>query len=178
MKLSEFKKQAMESVKETEPLYTTKDGLEVFTLEDARDVMETIATLEKTGVKIDRDLGEPDFNHDGMTHKSTGKTILVTNPAKEFENRFRKVKDKVYDVVVDKRAIKEQSKGKIYATAIQSYRLTKNKDGKYVVNEINQISDKDFIKDFRKKFDQDSMLVIKEAINDIKNSGIDEEKLV
>ena len=75
--------------------------------------------------------------------------------------------DKVYIFVIDQRALMEQSSGHIYTDYVIGYVIGKKKGNtkQVEVKEVIQVSEEDFINDYRAIFDTEKMEQIMEVIN-------------
>ena len=126
------------------------------------------------------EFGERPMRPDGLGYLET-KASAIAVPTSFFENRYRKVeivktslnektkkeetvKDVYYEVVTDYRACKEQASGRVYTTTINVYQIGAKKDSKgnadlFLIGQRN-ISDTDFINDFKGKLDKESMVKI------------------
>lgn len=156
------------------------NGTPLYSFEDAQRINKIGLVKEKLqGKKVE--FGQRPMREDGLGYKETqAKAIAV--PPTFFENRYKKVevkeikvndktkkeeevvKDIYYEVVTDYRACKEQAKGRVYTTTIPVYQIgaKKDKSGKpelYLIGQRN-ISDVEFINEFKNKLDKESMVKI------------------
>lgn len=102
--------------------------------------------------------GIAQMNPDGTVARSNYKYASV-NVDSLFENRFREIEEdgqKKLEVVVDYRACKEQSTGKIYRKTVQAF-VVARKGKKLVIERVVLIPDDVFVKDFTRKLDLAAM---------------------
>ena len=88
---------------------------------------------------------------------------VAMNPEVMFMNRFRVVKDKgkqVLQVVIDRRAIDEQSRGMVYKSHLPAVCLVRDDSGELVYDKTVLISDKEFLSEFTRHLDQETMSII------------------
>lgn len=87
---------------------------------------------------------------------------VAMNPEVMFMNRYRVVKDKgrqVLQVVTDRRAIDEQSRGQVYKSHLPAVCLVREEDDlKYEKTIL--ISDKEFLAEFTHHLDYEAMSII------------------
>ena len=126
-----------------------KDGVKVVTFSDANALAnaEYIEPHNKQGVRT--------YNHDGSLAKIRYEASAI-NPVNYFANRFKATKTKMY-VVIDFRAISEQSKGKIYTTHVQAYVFKRDEDKKLYIDGVELVSDTDFISDYTNTLNEEGM---------------------
>lgn len=131
------------------------------------------------------EFGERPMRPDGLGYLET-KANAIAVPTSFFENRYRKVevketivdektkkekevvKDVYYEVVTDYRACKEQASSRVYTTTIPVYQIGAKKDSKgnadlFLIGQRN-ISDTDFINEFKGKLNKESMVKILKLI--------------
>lgn len=166
------------SENEVTPLGTL-NGTPLYSFEDAQRINKIGLVKEKIQGK-EVEFGERPMRPDGLGYLET-KTNAIAVPTSFFENRYRKVeitktvlnektkkeeilKDVYYEVVTDYRACKEQASGRVYTTTIHVYQIGAKKDSKgnadlFLIGQRN-ISDTDFINDFKGKLDKESMVKI------------------
>lgn len=145
-----------------------KDGQVFVTFEDA-SVLNSLNAEEPHGT------GMQMRNADGSI-ASTGKTVHAVNPDYFFANRYM-VKGKKMHVVsghepTGYRCIKEQSSGHVFVKSIPVYVIAreekkdaegntiKGEKGDLVLEKVTTISDAEFISDFTKTLDHESMAKI------------------
>lgn len=133
-----------------------KDGQVFVTFEDA-SVLNSLNAEEPHGT------GMQMRNADGSI-ASTGKTVHAVNPDYFFANRYM-VKGKKMHVVsghepTGYRCIKEQSTGHIFVKSIPVYVIARDEDKNLVLEKVTTISDSEFISDFTKTLDHESMAKI------------------
>lgn len=155
------------------------NGTPLYSFEDAQRINKIGLVKEKIQGK-EVEFGERPMRPDGLGYLET-KTNAIAVPTSFFENRYRKVqitktvlnektkkeetvKDVYYEVVTDYRACKEQASGRVYTTTIHVYQIGAKKDSKgnadlFLIGQRN-ISDTDFINDFKGKLDKESMVKI------------------
>jgi hypothetical protein len=155
------------------------NGTPLYSFEDAQRINKIGLVKEKIQGK-EVEFGERPMRPDGLGYLET-KANAIAVPTSFFENRYRKVqitktvlnektkkeeilKDVYYEVVTDYRACKEQASGRVYTTTIHVYQIGAKKDSKgnadlFLIGQRN-ISDTDFINDFKGKLDKESMVKI------------------
>ena len=136
--------------------YAEKDGQKFVSFEDA-SVLNSLNAEEPHGT------GMQMRNADGSI-ASTGKTVHAVNPDYFFANRYM-VKGKKMHVVsghepTGYRCIKEQSSGHIFVKSIPVYVIARDEDKNLVLERVTTISDSEFISDFTKTLDHESMAKI------------------
>lgn len=155
----------------------------LYSFEDAQRINKIGLVKEKIQGK-EVEFGERPMRPDGLGYLET-KANAIAVPTSFFENRYRKVeivktvankktkkeetvKDVYYEVVTDYRACKEQASGRVYATTIHVYQIGAKKDSKgnadlFLIGQRN-ISDTDFINEFKGKLNKESMVKILKLI--------------
>ena len=136
--------------------YAEKDGQLFVSFEDA-SVLNSLNAEEPHGT------GMQLRNADGSI-ASTGKTVHAVNPDYFFANRYV-VKGKKMHVVsghepTGYRCIKEQSSGHVFVKSIPVYVIARDEDKNLVLERVTTISDAEFISDFTKTLDHESMAKI------------------
>lgn len=136
--------------------YAEKDGQLFVSFEDA-------STLNSLNAEEPHGTGMQLRNADGSI-ASTGKTVHAVNPDYFFANRYM-VKGKKMHVVsghepTGYRCIKEQSSGHIFVKSIPVYVIARDEDKNLVLERVTTISDSEFISDFTKTLDHESMAKI------------------
>lgn len=159
------------------------NGTPLYSFEDAQRINKIGLVKEKIQGK-EVEFGERPMRPDGLGYLET-KANAIAVPTSFFENRYRKVeivktrlnekakkeetvKDVYYEVVTDYRACKEQASGRVYATTIHVYQIGAKKDSKgnadlFLIGQRN-ISDTDFINEFKGKLNKESMVKILKLI--------------
>lgn len=148
--------------------FAEKDGQLFVSFEDA-------AVLNSVNAEEPHGTGMQLRNADGSI-ASTGKTVHAVNPDYFFANRYM-VKGKKMHVVsghepTGYRCIKEQSTGHIFVKTVPVYviareekkdaegNVIKGEKGDLVLEKVTTISDSEFISDFTKTLDHESMAMI------------------
>ena len=144
----------LEKVRNVKPL-AVKDGQEYVSFEDAALLNSYYADEPRTGLQT--------RNPDGSL-ASTGKRVHAMNPDRFFLNRFKK-KGKNLHLVSGHteegyRCIQEQSSGHLHTKTVPVYIISRDSDGKLVVEKLTTVSDTEFISDFTEKLDNKSMAEI------------------
>ena len=137
-----------------------KDGRKIVTFEDS------VALSNMEGVEPTPSTGQRTYNPDGSLAR-TNKGTAAINPHNYFANRYRATQKKM-KVVVDWRAIQEQSTGEIYIRNIPAYVIERVKTeetpagekGDLVVTGIEIISDTEFISGFTDTLSVEAMMQI------------------
>lgn len=147
----ESMKELYEKVDKVKPL-AEKNGQLYVTFEDAATLNSYNAQEPKTGMQT--------RNRDGSL-ASTGKTVHALNPDYFFLNRY-KVKGKKLHIVSGHtpdgyRCIREQESGRVFLKTIPVYILSRDSEGKLVLEKRSTISDTEFISDFTNTLDNKSM---------------------
>lgn len=159
------------------------NGTPLYSFEDAQRINKIGLVKEKLQGK-EVEFGERPMRPDGLGYLET-KSNAIAVPTSFFENRYRKVeivktrlnektkkeetvKDVYYEVVTDYRACKEQASGRVYTTTIHVYQIGAKKDSKgnadlFLIGQRN-ISDTDFINEFKGKLNKESMVKILKLI--------------
>lgn len=184
--------EALLNAARTEPV-TTVNGMEVYTFEDAANLNKAIL---RKGPEQFPEVSERETINDGLGYTSSRRWNVAINPASYFDNRYRKIliagqpeikatktnegqkaiPDRVkYEVVIDKRAIQEQSSGRVYSNNIQTYVVEKVK-GKLKI-ETNVVSDTEFINEFKHRMSDNDMKSVLDAINNISAQAAEPQAL-
>jgi len=111
------------------------------------------------------------MNPDGTVARSAIKYASV-NPKKMFDNRVRRIERdgaQILQIVVDKRAIREQNTGSIYLKTIPVYEIAR-KGKELTVCGITNVVDTEFMSEFSGKINQEGMCKILPLID---NYGVD-----
>ncbi len=154
----------------TEPVATFNE-MEYYTYEDAAKLNQ--AVLRK-GVEYFPEMAERETTNGGLGYTSSRRWNVAINPATFFDNRYRKIEiagkkkedTKVkYEVVVDSRAIQEQSSGRVYSNNIPTYIVEKTEEGLLIESSI--VSDTEFINDFKFRMSDNDMRSVLEALSDL-----------
>lgn len=138
-----------------------RDGIPVVDYQDAK----TLSDLEMYAPTPDT--GDRQFNPDGSLAR-TRSLYTAINPERRFNNRYRlkgKMGERRLQIVVDYRALSEQSSGKIYAKNIPCYEIVKE-DGEYKLDKIITVSDTEFISEFTDKLSVELMKQIAPLIDE------------
>lgn len=129
-----------------------KNGMRVVSFEDSSVMAQADLT---NGV----DLGNRVLNPDGSIARSRA-TYAAVNLDSFYANRYRKI-GKVLRVVVDYRAIKEQSSGRVYMKQIPYFEIVRDdKTGKLVMRKIGAVIDTEFINEYTHKLNREAMAEI------------------
>lgn len=131
------------------------NGRDVYTAEDAQKLNKAELMEERATGHVE--LGARAVNPDG-TYAACRARNVVVDPGMFLDNRYRKVGE-TYEVVTDLRAVKEQGTGRVYADNIIAHVIHKE-SGKLAVKETKAISAAEFVKEFKKKLDEKSMISI------------------
>ena len=160
------------------------NGTPLYSFEDAQRINKIGLVKEKIQGK-EVEFGERPMRPDGLGYLET-KANAIAVPTSFFENRYRKVevketivdektkeekqvvKDVYYEVVTDYRACKEQASSRVYTTTIPVYQIGAKKGSKgnadlFLIGRRN-ISDTDFINEFKGKLNKESMVKILKLI--------------
>ena len=129
------------------PLYE-QNGVKVVSYEDQRaaaqaEIMEGV------------DLGNRTVNADGTIARSRTKYAAI-NPDHLYMNRYKKIGTKLV-VVTDYRAIKEQSRGRVYLRQIPAYVIGRDSDRNLVLEKVITVSDTEFIGEYTRQLSPDAM---------------------
>lgn len=150
------------------------NGTDVYTFQDAKAL--TVAELMEIKVHGKKpDLGKRELNPDGQTYASSKRRHPAIDPDKFFLNRYRKTEfngKPAYDIVTDYRAITEQNSGNVYTNNVV-VRTIARKQGKLIIAETKQISDVEFVNEFKGTLDHDAM---REIFGIIDNLGVQSTK--
>lgn len=130
-----------------------KDGMKIVTFEDAV-LLSQAEIIENT-----EDIGVRQLNPDGTLARSKV-TVAAVNEDAMYDNRFRQVGNKkMIQMVVDKRAIRDQRTGKIYTARVPAYQIVRE-NGRLKIDRILTVSDDEFIRDFVEKAGKKDMAEI------------------
>lgn len=180
------------SENEVTPLGSLK-GTPLYSFEDAQRINKIGLVKEKIQGK-EVEFGERPMRPDGLGYLET-KANAIAVPTSFFENRYRKVqitktvlnektkkeetlKDVYYEVVTDYRACKEQASSRVYTTTIPVYQIGAKKDSKgnadlFLIGRRN-ISDTDFINEFKGKLNKESMVKILKLIGNNQTEQVED----
>lgn len=169
------------------------NGTPLYSFEDAQRINKIGLVKEKIQGK-EVEFGERPMRPDGLGYLET-KANAIAVPTSFFENRYRKVeivktslnektkkeetvKDVYYEVVTDYRACKEQASGRVYTTTIPVYQIGAKKDSKgnadlFLIGQRN-ISDTDFINEFKGKLNKESMVKILKLIGNNQTEQVED----
>lgn len=146
-------------------LYDKADKIKPMAKKDGQVFVnfDEAATLNSLNAEEPHGTGMQMRNADGSI-ASTGKTVHAVNPDNFFANRYM-VKGKKMHVVsghepTGYRCIKEQSSGHIFVKSIPVYVIARDEDKNLVLERVTTISDSEFISDFTKTLDHESMAKI------------------
>ena len=97
---------------------------------------------------------------------------------KKRRKKKKLIKDVYYEVVTDYRACKEQASGRVYTTTIHVYQIGAKKDSKgnadlFLIGQRN-ISDTDFVNEFKGKLNKESMVKILKLIGNNKTEQVED----
>lgn len=170
------------------------NGTPLYSFEDAQRINKIGLVKEKIQGK-EVEFGERPMRPDGLGYLET-KANAIAVPTSFFENRYRKVeivktvanektkkeetvKDVYYEVVTDYRACKEQASGRVYTTTIPVYQIGAKKDSKgnadlFLIGRRN-ISDTDFINEFKGKLNKESMVKILKLISNNQTEQVEDK---
>ena len=142
------------------------NGHKIYTFQGAVNVSSRRLAEDKLGIKR-VDLGDREVKDGGLGFKRSRADAVAVNPETFTTNRYRKVTDAdgkvTYEIVTDYRAITEQKTGLIYKNAIPAYVIGKQGKGLTVVG-VKNITDTEFIDEFRGALDVESMMDVLRAI--------------
>ena len=139
---------SLKRAEEIEPLYE-QNGVKVVSFEDQRAAAQAEIT---EGV----DLGNRTVNPDGTIARSRTKYAAI-NPDYLYMNRYKKIGTKLV-LVTDYRAIKEQSRGRVYLRQIPAYVISRNPDTKeLVLDKVITVSDTEFIGEYTRQLSPAAM---------------------
>ena len=169
------------------------NGTPLYSFEDAQRINKIGLVKEKIQGK-EVEFGERPMRPDGLGYLET-KANAIAVPTSFFENRYRKVeitktvlnektkneeivKDVYYEVVTDYRACKEQASSRVYTTTIPVYQIGAKKDSKgnaylFLIGRRN-ISDTDFINEFKGKLNKESMVKILKLIGNNQTEQVED----
>lgn len=154
-------------VEKVQPL-AEKDGQKFVDFEDAAVLNSYNAQEPKTGLQT--------RNPDGSL-ASTGKTVHAVNPTYFFANRYKVKGKKLYIVSGHTpdgyRCITEQSRGRVFLKNIPAYVISRDEDGKLMLEKQIVVSDTEFVSDFTNKLDNKSMAEILPLLVDGKEMSAD-----
>lgn len=119
------------------------------------------------------DLGLTKFNADGTPAKTNTKRVAI-NVENFFINRYKQVKKSLY-IVTDYRSIKEQASGRIPYAQVPCYVISRGEDGDLKLDRLTTVSDKEFLEDFTRSLDRESMSQILPLLEG--DTGITKDKL-
>lgn len=140
-----------------------------YTMADYVEIEKTDAEAELQGSPISNRVRLSEFDSYGnLKRVPRDKYVVMENI--EFLNRVRVNEDKTVSVVIDWRAINDHRSGRIYTTTLPAYRIGL-KDGELQVLKAENISDTEFIANFKDEFIGDNARVIKEIASHYQNTG-------
>lgn len=155
--------------KEIKPEYI-RGGKPVYSLRNYADMTDLDAEVLLNGGAMNVAERIPTIGRTGNLLR-TPRHAYATNVEIAFDNRVHVTemeidgkKKQVYVFVIDQRALMEQYSGHIYSDFVIGYVIGKGKEAPEVVQTL-QISERDFINDYRDTFDPTAMEDIMEIIN-------------
>lgn len=154
-------RETFENFEKVKPI-AEKNGTKIVSYEDAKTLSD-MEMYERTP-----DTGDRTFNPDGSLARTRVLTAAI-NPDKRFNNRYRikgKIGDRKMQVVVDYRALKEQSSGQIYLKNIPCYEIGRDENGNLKLEKVITVSDTEFISDFTDKLSVDVMAQVAPLIEE------------
>ena len=151
------------------------DDAKVYTMEDYVELNKLDEQVRRNGLEpAGNAIKVPQTDSQGYL-TSTPRERLVVNETIAFINRIKVNKEaKTISIVVDYRACTEQSQGSIYTPSVLSYVIGKVKEGKadkYAVLKVENVSEQDFINDFKDQLINDDAKQMYEVITHYKNTG-------
>lgn len=158
--------------KEIMPEYT-RNGKPVYTLRKYADLTDLDAEVLINGGTENVAEKIPTIGRSGNLLR-TPRTSYAVNIDIAFDNRVKIAEqeingktEKVYTFVIDQRALMEQKTGHIYTDYVVGYVVGKRKGNTQApeVRGVVQISEDDFINEFRQTFDPQEMESVMELIN-------------
>lgn len=130
-----------------------KDGMKIVSFEDA--VLLSQAEI----IENAPDVGIRHLNPDGTLARSKV-TVAAVNEDAMYDNRFRRMgQKKMIQIVVDKRAIRDQKTGKIYTARVPAYQIVRE-NGRLKVDRIITVSDDEFVGEFVERAGKKDMVEI------------------
>lgn len=149
-----------------------KNGMKIVAMEDA------VLMAQAQILDGEEDPGIRTMNPDGSLARSRV-TVAAIDVDTYYNNRYRVIEEdgkKKAQVVVDKRAIKDQSTGRIYTARVTAYQFYREK-GKLRLDKILTVSDSDFIAEFIQRAGRKDMVeilpLLEKAEHDITVTSID-----
>lgn len=138
----------LDAANKVEPI-AVKDGKKIVTFEDATALanMEGIEPSPKTGMRT--------YNPDGSLAGIRTRSAAI-NPANYFANRYYMTQKRM-KVVVDWRAIHEQSSGQVYIANIPVYVFMRDDKGELYIEKIETVSDAEFVAKYTDSLNEDAM---------------------
>lgn len=149
----------LEKAKKVKPLGTI-GGKTIVSFEDAT-ILAQAEAINKT------DLGTRNVNANG-TIASSKASVVAVNPERFYCGRYKLIgtgaKKKIV-LVRDYRACSEWEKGSIYKANLPAFVLSRDEDGKLTCEKMIQVSDDDFITNFKGTIDYEGMAEILPLLN-------------
>lgn len=173
-------KQVLNEADQIEPIVVI-NGTPIYDFNDAVTLNNAeLMEIKQSGKRVD--LGDREMNADGITYKRTQKRHAAVDPKKMFLNRYRVVNgkgaSKFYEVVTDYRSIREQENGQISVSHVPVMVVAKGEEGSIVIKERKTVAADEFVNEFKRELDTESMIKIYKATGELKSSiGIDQDKL-
>lgn len=159
-----------EKRQEINPEYV-RAGKPVYTLRNYADLTDLDAEVLLNGGSMNVAEKVPTIGKSGNLLR-TPRTAYAVNVDIAFDNRVKlakikkgKTEEEVYIFVVDQRALLEQRTGHIYTDFVVGFVIGKGANGELEVKGTEQVSERDFINDFRSSFDPTLMEDIMDLIN-------------
>lgn len=158
---------------DSKKVYTSEDYVELVKLDE--QIAKNDISRNEVGLN---DLTVPEFGKDGMLLR-TPRDRYQVNEEIAFSHRYRvnngrgKAKPTI-TVIIDYRAITEQSSGLIYTTGVVGYTIGRTEEGNYAVLSVDTISDNDFVNDFQHKLKMEDAKLMFEVISHYKQTGTDD----
>ena len=183
---------ALLSASKTEPA-ATFNGMEYYTYADAAKLNQAIL---RKGVEYFPEMTEREMTNGGLGYTSSRRWNVAINPATFFDNRYRKIvipgqpevkatkanegqkeiPERVkYEVVIDRRAIQEQSSGRVYSNNIPTYIVEKVGDELSI--EASIVSDTEFINHFKQRMSDADMRSVLEVLSNRSGDATEPQSL-
>ncbi len=119
------------------------------------------------------DLGLTKFNPDGTPARTNVKRVAI-NVENFFINRYKIVKKSLY-LVTDFYCISEQASGKVPYKQVPCFVISRNEEGQLKLDKVTTVSSDDFLENFTRSLDRESMTEILPLLAD--DTGITKDKL-
>ena len=157
---------------DSKKVYKSEDYVELVKLDE--QIAKNDISKNEVGLN---DLTVPEFGQDGMLLR-TPRDRYQVNEEIAFSHRYRanagegEAKPTI-TVVIDYRAITEQSSGLIYTTGVVGYTIGRTDKGKYAVLSVEIIPDNEFVNEFQHQLKMDDAKLMFEVISHYKQTGTD-----